>query len=80
MYIYYATLSMDTAIQNMGRPTIGSTRARLVAVRYPEELIARVEAYAAKRGIKTAEAYRELLEHSLRLFDRAQERRKVIGR
>lgn len=62
----------------MGRKPLGMKPAELTTLRVQGELLDCIDAYARYRGIRRPQAIRELLKHSLRLFDRAQGRKKAL--
>jgi hypothetical protein len=72
--------SSSIVIQNsgrkVGRPPIGDKAASLYAMRLPDELIAELDAYAEREGIKSrSEAVRRLLESALKPTKRTKRRK-----
>jgi metal-responsive CopG/Arc/MetJ family transcriptional regulator len=60
----------------VGRPPIGDKAASLYAMRLPDELIAELDAYAEREGIKSrSEAVRRLLESALKATKRTKRRK-----
>ena len=62
----------------MGRPPIGDKAASLYAMRLPDELIAEIDAYAEREGVRSrSEAVRRLLESALKGARKPRGKRKA---